>query len=357
MLALDRSNNFTALRILCATAVLAGHYLYLSTPAEILDRSASFPWADLGVQIFFVTSGLLVTLSWAGNPAPVPYLVRRFLRIYPLYAAAILMQAAAMTAILVAFGRFEAGDLVRYLGWNAVFANFRSPDMGGLLSGLVYPAINPSLWTLKLEILFYLSVPILHPLVQRFGLGFLALVYVASTLFFYAFAESDPVLARQLPGQMRFFVVGMAIAYYGGRVLPTARPPAWIATLAAAVLLAVAALGYKDGLFGLQPAFQPLVMGAFVIAAALMLPPLPEPPDLSYGVYLFHGPLVQLAILFGLYDGGLAGLAMVAAATFTLAWLGHCIVEAPAIEAGRRAVRRVSALAPPARIGPIRLRP
>ena len=51
-----------------------------------------------------------------------------------------------------------------------LLANFLQYDIGGVLSGLHNPGINPSLWTLKIEIGFYLIVPLIFAANAPLGL-------------------------------------------------------------------------------------------------------------------------------------------------------------------------------------------
>ena len=134
---------------------------------------------DFAVDMFFVVSGYLIFASFDKRPAIGDFYIRRVFRIYPLYMAVVL-QGWRWRRWRAALS-WNMGELLRYLGLNLIMANFLAHDIGGLLSGLPNPGINPSLWTLKIEMGFYLMMPLLWYLIQRFGLAFLALLYAAST--------------------------------------------------------------------------------------------------------------------------------------------------------------------------------
>ena len=71
--------------------------------------------------------------------------------------------------------------LARYFLVNAVFANFLQYDLGnGVLSGLHTAGLNPSLWTLKIEVSFYLILPAIWWLANRFGPWVLAAIFALS---------------------------------------------------------------------------------------------------------------------------------------------------------------------------------
>ena len=59
-----RDNNFNLVRFCAAFLVLVSHSWPLTaTPAEPLERLAGFSLGHLGVDVFFVVSGFLVTGS------------------------------------------------------------------------------------------------------------------------------------------------------------------------------------------------------------------------------------------------------------------------------------------------------
>src|SRR5438105_8084462 len=83
-----RRNNFDALRLIAALSVVFSHSFLIAEGSE-----ANEPFAKLtgnqwilglvGVFVFFVISGYLVTESYRRRPAPVNFAARRALRIFP----------------------------------------------------------------------------------------------------------------------------------------------------------------------------------------------------------------------------------------------------------------------------------
>ena len=145
--------------------------------------------------------------------------MRRVFRLYPMYLCVVLIQTAIMLALLPDGPFSELPSTLRYLAANMLLANFLQYDIGGVLSGLRNPGINPSLWTLKIEIGFYLIVPLIYVATRRWGWMVLALIFAASVAYSFEMLHlGDVRLARQLPGQLQFFVVGMALSLYGERL-------------------------------------------------------------------------------------------------------------------------------------------
>lgn len=319
-------NNFTILRLGLALLVVLGHFRIL---AGVDHPAWPFIYATAAVDSFFVVSGFLIAGSYDQDGDLRRFYIKRIFRLYPLYIAVVLAQTVLLGWLAGGAASFAA--LARYFAANAVFANFLQHDIG-VLKGLHDPGINPSLWTLKIEFGFYLILPALWWLVRRYGEKVLLGIFVLSALWYGLFkAAGHYDLAKQLPGQLQYFVLGVAL--YRHRGVITAKPSGWL--LAAGTGLALTLL------LRLQPpVLFPLVVAAFVAAAALATPAIRPARDISYGVYLLHGPVIQLSLLTGLYRGDIAGLAALLAIVLALAFLAERLVESPGIAFGRRLIGR-----------------
>lgn len=321
-------NNFTILRLLLALMVVLGHFRLLG---GVSSPSWPFNYASAAVECFFVVSGYLITNSFDQDPDLRRFYIKRFFRLYPLYIVVVTIQTIILGALAPAGFLANAGALARYFLANAVFANFLQHDIGGL-TGLYVPGLNPSLWTLKLEFGFYLLLPAIWWLVQRHGAKVLVAIFACSALFYGVFrATGHYDIAKQLPGQLQYFVLGIAAYRYRG----------WFSVKRGGTLLAAgAAVAMTLFLRWHPPVLYPLVVATFVILAALATPPLRPSRDLSYGVYLVHGPVIQLSILMGFYRSDGIGLAILLAVVLALAFVAERLIEAPGIALGRRLLRR-----------------
>src|SRR5579864_2909562 len=82
------ANNFDFLRLVAAVIVIYSHSYLIAYGSQ---RSEPLVWATgnqctlglVGVFVFFIISGYLVTESYCRSPAPGRFAVRRVLRIYP----------------------------------------------------------------------------------------------------------------------------------------------------------------------------------------------------------------------------------------------------------------------------------
>jgi len=329
-------NNFTVLRLGLALLVVLGHFKAL---VGVFDPDWPFSYAATAVECFFVVSGFLVTHSFDRDPDLKRFLIRRVLRIYPLYFVVIVAQALILASLAPGGIAGNLGGMASYLAANAVFANFANHDIGGVLTGLVNPSLNASLWTLKIEFAFYLILPFLWKGIQRYGIGLVALLFVASVAFQQGMlAMHQPLLAKQLPGQLHYFLLGM-LGYKYQHLFKFDRRLGLAAAVMAGVAMTLLMHPHT-------PVIYPLVVAAFVLTVAFSAPRLRLNLDISYGVYLLHAPLIQLSLIFGLYRASLAGIAMIVCTVLVLATLAERFIEAPGIAFGRRLARRVNGTPP-----------
>ena len=161
-----------------------------------------------------MVSGFLIALSYKRSHDVWAFYVRRIFRIYPMYACVVLVQTAILMSLLPGGPLSAPESTLRYLATNLVMANFLQYDIAGMLNGLPTPGINPSLWTLKIELGFYLIVPLIIMAVRRWGWQVLVFIFVASVAYDALTTAPRQFARQQLPGQMQFFVVGMAFAMF-----------------------------------------------------------------------------------------------------------------------------------------------
>jgi peptidoglycan/LPS O-acetylase OafA/YrhL len=328
--------DFTLLRLLLASDVVLAHYRELTGFGQWWSHGFS---STVAVQAFFVISGWIVTASYESSSNVAGFFVRRIARLYPLYAVVVIAQALATFIIMQApAGSF--GEIAHYLATNLSFANFLQPSLLGFLDHARVHAINPALWTLKIEVMFYASVPLLVALTRRYPREGLLAMFAASTAFYYLVEPLSGELAKQLPGQLRFFVAGMIcrqLLTKTSYIQDLPKIGCWL--LALTGLLAAQ---FSDGNYALA-VFQPVFVALFVVAAVRLSPRFKN--DFSFGVYLVHAPVIQFLHQYGvgLLEPGPIGLMMVLLITALLAFAGSYAIEQPAIRWGHRLSQHLSA--------------
>lgn len=321
------ANNFNLLRLVFALFVVVYHLIVLSAAAGWSHLEAPLSLlAEIGVQGFFVLSGFLVYASLDRSASIGLYAEKRFRRLYPAYAVVVIVCAAAGYAFSPD-ARANPLAVGEYLGWNLVFANFMAPELPGVFAGNPMTEVNGALWTLKIEVMFYLVLPVLAWLLRLFGRAHWMLmiaIYAGAEAWRYFLADMGQVeLSRQLPGQMSFFITGMALYR-----LSLAGARMHIAGLAGAALLTVSLLVEV-----LVPA-RALGLGLVAIWIASGWPRLPDAArfgDLSYGVYIVHFPIIQTVVALGLFVAPWTGAGVSLAAAVVAALLLWYLVEKPAL--------------------------
>jgi peptidoglycan/LPS O-acetylase OafA/YrhL len=287
-------NNFDLLRLLFAGTVCLVHCHELSGLPQ-LGALTRFLSSAVAVKSFFVISGFLIFMSCERSSSFTRYAGKRVRRIYPAYATVIVVAAFSLVAVSnESVATYFSLEWLRYLLANLFFLNFLQPTLPGVFEGNRMAAINGALWTLKIEVLFYLSVPLFILLFKRFGrltvifAGYgLSIVYALTCAHL---AERSGLalyeqLGRQLPGQLSYFLAGAFFYYY----LPwLERRPGQF--LVPALLLLV------DRTFLPMPVLEPFALATTVVVLAFFGPVIRAGRygDFSYGVYILHFPLIQL---------------------------------------------------------------
>ena len=321
------ANNFNLLRLLFALFVVAYHLVVLSGVAQwrVLEGPLSL-LAEIGVQGFFVLSGYLVYASLERSTSLSLYSEKRFRRLYPAYAV-VVIACAAVALAFSADARANLGAVGEYLGWNLVFANFMAPELPGVFQGNPMHEVNGALWTLKIEVMFYLVLPVLAWLLRVAGRArwlLIVLIYVGAEAWRIVLTDiGQAELARQLPGQMSFFITGIAL-----HLLSLTGLRRHVAGLAGAAIFAASLV------FDAAEPLRAVGLGLATVWVAWGWPRLPDVArfgDFSYGIYIVHFPIIQLAVALGMFSSPLSGAGTAIAACFVIALLLWYGVERPAL--------------------------
>lgn len=315
-----RINNFDGLRLIFASMVVLFHVGLLSQAAE-LRFFYQYISSTFAVQAFFVVSGFLVTMSFENTRSLLDYAKKRFFRIAPAYVTVILIAASGLVFLskLDPQQYFTSAEWRSYVGSNLMLSNFKQPTLPGVFDYNYEPAVNGSLWTIKLEVMFYCAVPFVVWAVRRFGykpvlagLFVFSVAWHAGFLYFSPLHDSDlsARLAKQLPGQLAFFGGG-AFAYYRTR---DGLPPPSVA------LAALGALTYALADGPIYTLLAPICVTLIVYWAAIRMPQVWSAQrwgDFSYGLYLYHFPIAQVLIALGVFAIA-PGLGMIAVCVLAL---------------------------------------
>lgn len=301
-------NNFDLLRLIFASIVLVVHAYELSGFPE-LKVFAGLLSSDVAVKSFFVVSGFLIFMSCERSSSLAGYAAKRARRIYPAYVAVVSLCAIGLVlASAKPITEYFSLAWVTYVVANLAFLNFVQPSLPGVFEANRLPFVNGALWTLKIEVMFYMSVPIFVWAFRRTGrLPLLLVGYCLSVAYAAWFARAAArtgsglylELGRQLPGQLSYFLAGGFFYYY----LPVLeRYTGWFLAGAVAALAA-------NRLWPL-PVLEPFALATVVVGCGVFAYAgnAGKYGDFSYGVYILHFPVIQLLLQAGWFAGNPYGL-------------------------------------------------
>jgi peptidoglycan/LPS O-acetylase OafA/YrhL len=282
-----RQNNFDIVRLTLAVIVVLVHAYDLSLNHSLLPIARVLS-PRVPVEGFFAISGFLIFASYERCKSLTEYFTNRAYRILPGY------WLSTIFCLLIAFslGHFQVG---KFLLANLTFANFIHPGIAGVFdSNPGNNFMNGALWTIKIEVMFYLAVPIIVWLCRRLQRdAVLGTLFLLSIVYRVTLARHES-LSLQLPGQLSFFMIGALIYYHLPFFMKHGK---WI--------MLASAVGYGlhvwTGWFFLRPAS----IAALTLGASLLLPQVKGPTrwgDFSYGTYILHYPIIQLIVAAGLFN-------------------------------------------------------
>ena len=295
-----RNNSLNELRVWLAISVVFIHLSYLTQTDLTKSLLNIFYLLSVrAVDVFFVLSGFLIYMSWDKKPDVRNYFYKRFFRIYPLYFFVVIS--------VFVFYLYSVKDVyyisaLKYLFYNLIFLNFLAPTLPGLFDAGYSSIINGALWSIKVEVLFYILVPFLYRYIESQTYKFFALLSILalSLTFNLLVAVVDSYLSisltslyNQLPSKLYLFIIGILIYKYFS--------------------FFDRFLTFKGLFFGLivlfislffeVQALQSILLVTIVFFIALSKNEfsfISKAGDLSFSIYVTHFPLIQLFVFFGM---------------------------------------------------------
>ena len=309
----NRYLNMDWVRYVLATAVVVAHYSFLTGQHLVFPISSGS-----AVGIFFGLSGFLVYASYERASNLKQYIANRARRILPPYIFIVVGCAVGFAFISkLPIGQYFS-DITfwRYLVSNLAFLNFLQPELPGVFEHSVTSAVNGSLWTLKVEWMLYLSIPIFCYVVRCFRGAFdyvIAGIFLLSVLYRQLMQmcyestgdELYHILSYQFAGQMVYFYTGVLVF----------RHLTWVSAHRLQVsCLCIVALALAKCMEGNLPSshwqsmlfnlVQPIAAVCIALVISISKPVLASViqriGNCSYEMYLFHFPIIQLAVLWAL---------------------------------------------------------
>lgn len=152
----DPQVGFAWLRLLSALLVVLDHSIWLPDPMHPL-LILNIPVGDYALLFFFALSGYQIHDSWERDPSWWRFSARRILRIVPPLAVVLVITAFVIGPIFTTLPTGEylsSGQTWAYLSMAVPFF-LRGPLPGVFESNPHNLSVNPSLWTLPMEVFGY----------------------------------------------------------------------------------------------------------------------------------------------------------------------------------------------------------
>jgi peptidoglycan/LPS O-acetylase OafA/YrhL len=339
-----RDNNFNLIRFVAAFAVLLSHSFVLATgeaSAEPLRTRYGFTFGDLAVDIFFITSGFLVTASLLTRKGVVAFIWARTLRILPALWAMLCLTVFIMGLSLTTqspAAYLHAHQTWSYFLTNATLFNGIEYELPGLFAhNPARYSVNGSLWTLAPEVYEYtglLALWLAAALTRRYrprALHYAILaVFIFSALKYLSAGRFET--SQPLPRLTCMFFAGAS--YYILRDLIDLRKRLCALLLAAISVCLFTRTAY---FLALNLSLPYLVMCA-AYAFSGPIRSFNRLGDYSYGIYIYSYPVEQTiaSLDHGISVAALAALS--SATTLALAMISWHLLEKRAL-----ALKRVCA--------------
>ena len=321
------ANNLGAVRLAAAALVILGHSFVMvgATPPAWFGVGVH----TLAVRAFFAVSGYLVAGSWLADPAPLRFATRRALRIMPALVVTVLLTVVVVGPLFTTLRLpdYAASPETRTYLWNALLAPYYALP-GVFRDGRPFTAVNGSLWSLPVEAAMYALLPLYA---GRRRVAVAAVLALAGSFAFIVVwpDQVQPVVYwTSIPFSLRYaadFVLAAGVRVW--------RLERGLSVQAALVVLGGLAL-LPPGPWlaaALLPAV-PYVVLSFGLAAPALFGAVGRRNDVSYGLYLWGGPVGQVGV--SLFGAGVAAWALAGwalAGAWALAWMSWRLVERPCL--------------------------
>ena len=351
-----RRNNFDLLRLFAAIQVVFGHAIsHLEIKSPILESINFFLSAFPGVPIFFMISGFLITLSYERNANIRQYALNRILRIYPALWVALILSIVMIGSL----GYLHLKNLTDFLVWlfcQLSLFQFYNP---AFLREFGVGTLNGALWTITVELQFYILVPICYVFIKKSmdwhnRVKFFWVLFLVSILINIIFNQKLGVqrypnheLLIKLLNVTIFpylycFLIGVLIRLHFERIQKF-------------VVGRFKFLSYLVFYFTLYAFFREFIIFHLSNPCAMMLLALPvisfafsftnlsdgllKGNDWSYGIYIYHMLIINALVYSGLI-GSSYDLLFTILGSSLLAALSWMYVEHPALALKNNPLRR-----------------
>lgn len=337
---LQQKNSFHFIRFIAASLIIVAHssVLLKNNPefdpvrGATLGFLASHDLSSFALTAFFFLSGFLITESYLRSKNILHYLIKRFLRIFPALIVVIFLTVFILGPIFTEFGLYDyfLSPFTRSYLLNITLLRMQF-DLPGVFINNIYPrAINGSLWSLPVEFLCYLLLPLFFLKINRIdksiGLGLI----LAFILFITGHFNTTGIvilsisIGQALP-MIFYFVMGMFYNLNKDKIKLDIR----------LVIFSVLLMLFTKNTTSYDIVFKfayPYVLMWLSSNNIQILNKFEKMGDFSYGIYIYAFPVQQTLIyLFGSEMHYIFFTLLTFVITFSFAVMSWFFVEKPAM--------------------------
>ncbi len=333
-------NNFDLIRLLAAGQVAFLHaieHFGVAQTTALGKLINVFP----GVPIFFITSGFLISASWQRSHSVSQYAVGRVLRIFP--ALWVCLFFSVFSSALVYSYDTSFADFFTWILAQSSMLQYYNPDF---LRGYGVGVLNGSLWTIPIELQFYIALPLLFVFFNRIVNSNVLLVIAIAAFAFIAYAANHLLVDVGVPHTyLRLFGATLAPSFYffligiflnQNFVVMRRLVAGRFTVILAAYLLTILAASYAGVDYSgndINPVLIPglaVLLLSFAYTKPGQLNKLAMGVDLSYGLYIYHMVVINFLLHTALLSGWI-GVAVALSVSLLLACFSWLVVEKPCL--------------------------
>ena len=340
-------NNFDLIRLFAATQVAISH---ISSHLEIAIPGLSFLSYFPGVPIFFFISGYLIYQSYANltEGGYKIFFTNRFLRLYPalLFCFAISVLSLYVSGYL-ASQSFTALDFSIWGFTQLTFFQFYNPDF---LRKYGVGAINGSLWTIAVEFQFYVLTPLFfiyankNKLIWAIALPIFIIFNTLNTFFNGSSTIIEKLIGVSFLPWFYMFLLGAYLSTnkkLQQKILSINASVYLFLYLISYYLSSILGTGTGNKINFISYIFLSLLIFKLAYTRPHLSTNLLSGNDISYGVYIYHMPIVNLFLYYGLYQTVMS-FALSLLITFLMAIISWIVIEKPSLKLKKMTLRKYS---------------
>lgn len=333
-----KHNNLDWLRLIFALQVVMMHSIAWLDKEEKANFDV-FSWLGYfpGVPAFFFLSGFLIYASYDKSIQASAYFKNRFLRLWP---GLIFVTLGGLLVVIL--GRMVAqdnsGDAEEYALWFFSQITLGQAWNPSSFRNLGIGVINGSLWTITVEIFFYLSVPVIHLIEKRFKYT----VHLLLVLSFIAFGYSEELLMHvSIEDKSLYEYLALTPIIWGWmflvgtlvyKNLQCIEKYFKYTTLGFPIILALILLDIPDSILFSASGNRLGIVYFLALSLAVMFLGFGTAPqkikfDLSYGIYIWLAVVINFLIIVDWYS-----VVNVMLTTLLVASISWIFIEKPALK-------------------------